>query len=114
MVTSAWQSPSKSLHSGFHVFAGDLGVRLRAEGAYVGARETDTRLVDDVMLPSYTTLMLRATFTFGDATIDVRGTGLAGGGHFESWVDQGQGPDPVLARDQGPQWRTELIWPLFN
>ncbi len=106
----------------FRVFAGDLGVRLRVEGAYVGARETDTRTTDesgmtlpDVVLPAYATLGVAATFMLGDATIAVRGDGLVSGRHAESWIDLSQYPPAlVLARDAGPQTRVEVTWPLFN
>jgi hypothetical protein len=104
------------LEGRFAVFAGDLGVRLRVEGAYVGARETDTRLagLDDVTLPGYSSLAFSATITLGDATIVVRGDRLAGDRQSETWLNPNAFPDLVLSRDTGPQWRTELTWPLFN
>ena len=98
----------------FRAFAGDLGVHLRAEGAYVGARETDAIVVENIMLPGYTTLTLRATLTLGDAIIVIRGDNLGGQRQPESWIDPSQLPDYVLARDAGKVWRTEVCWPLFN
>jgi hypothetical protein len=106
----------------FKVFAGDLGIRLRVEGAYVGARETDARQVyyaggppvPEVMLHAFGTLAVAATFTLGDATIALRAEGLGTGRHPESWVDPSQSPGFIFARDAGPQMRVEATWPLFN
>jgi hypothetical protein len=96
------------------LFSGDLGVRARLEGVYVGSRETDTQLSGaDVVLPGYSTLTARIALTLGDATIVIRGDGLGGTRHPESWIDPSQAGD-VLARDAGPLWRTEVTWPLFN
>lgn len=98
----------------FHAFSGDLGVRLRAEAAWVGARDTDVRITgeSDSALPGYATFSARADLTLGDATITVRGENLEGTRHPESWIDPTQAG--VLARGAGRALRAEVVWPLFN
>jgi hypothetical protein len=109
------------LEGRFALFTGDLGVRLRVEGSYVGARETDARQVDlldnpipEVMLPAFVSLALGATLTIGDATIVLRGDRVGGVRRPESWTDPYQYPEYAYARDAGPAWRAEVTWPLFN
>ena len=99
---------------GFRLFAGDLGVRLRAQGAFVGSRETDTRVIPDVTLPGFATVSAAATLTLGDATMVLRGDALDGARHPESWIDPSQTNGFVLARTNGRTFRFELIWPFFN
>ncbi len=99
------------------VFAGDLGVRLRAEASYVGVRESDTRVLAptgfplEETLPGYMTFSATATLTLGDATIVLRGEGLEGVTHPLTWVDYATG---TFARTGGRELRAEVVWPLFN
>ena len=102
---------------GFSLFTGDLGVKLRAQAAYIGARESDTRVLDrnglstDATLPGYATFSATATMTFGDATIVIRGDGLEGRRHALTWFDY---VHEGIALDGGRQLRAEVVWPLFN
>ena len=96
---------------GFRAFANDLGVRLRLEAAYVGARESDTGLTESEVLPGYGTLSASTTLTLGDATIVVRGEDLEGVRHTLTWIDYTTG---ALALDGGRTLRAEVSWPLFN
>lgn len=101
----------------FRVFAGDLGVRLRAQGTWVGPRHSDARLpglFDDVPLDGYATLSAVGTFTLGDAIMVLRGDGLENARRELTWVDPGNPAGFLLARDAGRTFRFELVWPLFN
>jgi len=100
----------------FRLFTGDLGVRLRGEGAWIGPRRTDTRQAGfpDITLPGYATLGARAELTLGDATMVLRAEGLEDAVHEQTWADLGDFPQLRLARDSGRTFRFEMIWPLFN
>jgi hypothetical protein len=101
----------------FKLFEGDLRVRLRVQAAYVGVRETDTRVLSreglstDAVLPGYSTYSATASLTLGDATIVLRGDGLEGVRHPLTWFDYGA---ERIALDGGRQFRAEVTWPLFN
>jgi hypothetical protein len=95
----------------FRLFSGDLGVRLHARAAYVGARETDTRIGSEAVLPGYGTYSASATLTLGDATIVLIGDNLENVRHELPWLVY---PALTLARDGGRQIRAEMTWPLFN
>jgi hypothetical protein len=108
---------SSALTGAFRLFAGDLGVKLRAQGAWVGPRYADTHVpgyFDDARLPGYATFSATAELTLGDATMVFRGDGLEDVRREQSWLDLGAYPEAVLARDSGKTFRFELIWPLFN
>lgn len=104
------------LATAFRLFSGDLGVRLRAEAAWIGERETDTRdeAFGDDVLPGYATLAARGEFTLGDATLVLRADGLENVRHDETWLDLSSPSGPRLARDSGRTFRFEMVWPLFN
>jgi hypothetical protein len=102
---------------GFRVFAGDLGVLLRLEGAWVGSRE-------NVSLPEYFAFPRQlagyATFggslalTVGDARIVIRGMNLEDQLHPQIWTDPTSPFPGTVAVGSGRQFRVELAWPLFN
>lgn len=100
----------------FRMFADDLGVRLRGGAAWIGPRDTETRVPSfgDVSLPGYATFSASVEFTLGDATIRLLADGLEGERHDQTWVDPGSFPDLRLARTAGRIGRFELVWPLFN
>lgn len=102
--------------TGFRAFTGDLGVRLRLEGAYVGSRETDIGSslaggFDEQVLPGYATSAASLAITLGDATMLVRADNLEDERRPQVWLDLLTG-EP--ARGAGRQVRAELIWPFFN
>lgn len=101
--------------TGFRAFTGDLGVRVRAEAAYVGSRETDMQtfdvLIADEVLPGYTTLSASLAITLGDATLVVRGDNLEDVRRPQVWEDL-LTQRPALGA--GRQVRAELTWPFFN
>ncbi|MEO5988824.1 MAG: hypothetical protein ABIU54_00880 [Candidatus Eisenbacteria bacterium] len=102
--------------TGFSAFTGDLGVRLRLETAYVGARETDigSSIVggfDEEVLPAFATLAASVAVTLGDATIVVRADDLEDERRPQVWLDLLTGR-PALGT--GRQLRASLIWPFFN
>ena len=102
--------------TGFRAFAGDLGVRLRFETAYVGSRETDigSSIVggfDEQVLPGFTTLAASVALTLGDATIVVRADNLEDERRSQVWLDLLTGR-PALGT--GRQVRAALSWPFFN
>lgn len=118
------------VEGGFHAFANDLGVRVRGEGAYVGARESDQGFVDpgsglpvldDVRLPGYFTGTAVVRLDVGDAHMEFRVDGIEGIRRPMTWLDLGSPVDPNsgvpnyrLARDAGRTFRFSFIWPLFN
>jgi hypothetical protein len=103
--------------SAFKLFAGDLPVRLRVQAAYVGVRESDTRVLSreglstDAVLPGYGTYSASATLALGDATIVIRGDALEGVRHPLPWFDY---YEERIALDSGRAFRVEVVWPLFN
>lgn len=104
------------LGAAFRLFAGDLGVRLRGEAAWIGSRATDTRYdgIGEATLPGYATISARAELTLGDVTMVIRGDGLEDQAHEQTWADLGDAPEIRLARDGGRTFRFEMVWPLFN
>lgn len=104
------------LSATFRLFANDLGVRVRGGAAWIGPRDTDTRVPSfgDVSLPGYTTLSASVELTLGDATIRVLGDGLEGERHDQTWVDPNPNQELRLARTAGRIARFELVWPIFN
>ena len=105
------------LEGGFKVFAGDLGVRLRAETAWVGDRETQPLVFFDTPpqpVPGYFTSSASGAFTIGDAEIVVRAYNLENAAHPQVWIDPTSELPGTPAAGSGRQFRVELSWPLFN
>lgn len=104
------------LGAAFQLFAGDLGVRLRGEAAWVGERRTDTRdpVLPDETLPGFAAFGAAAELAFGDATIVLRADDLEGKERELTWAALGDPSGPRLARARGRTFRFEMIWPLFN
>lgn len=103
------------LESEFRVFAGDLGVRLLGEAAFVGEREAltfdDFAQAEDQRLEAYVTFNAMAALTLGDARIRLRGVNLADVRRPEAWLDPGTGA-PALGG--GRQILFELGWVFAN
>ncbi len=105
------------VESGFVAFAGDLGVRLRLEAAWVGERETEPLegyFVRPRPLPGYATYGASASVTLGDALIVVRAANLEDVGHPQVWSDPTSPFPGVPALGSARQFRVELSWPFFN
>ncbi|MGH7742381.1 MAG: hypothetical protein ACRENS_10205 [Candidatus Eiseniibacteriota bacterium] len=98
------------LETRFRLFLGDLGVRLRLEGAQIGARDSYTGLVDS-HLPGYWTGSALATFTLSDVTAVFAFRNLENQRHTETWIDPSTGQ---LALSPGRQFRLALTWRLMN
>ena len=76
--------------TGFRAFAGDLGVTLRIETAWVGAREHESfpgYFSPPRPLAGYATYGASAAFTLGDARIVVRAANLEDEPHPQIWTD---------------------------
>jgi hypothetical protein len=95
------------LEARVRAFQGDLGMRLRVEGAGVGARRAN----DGTALPAYATLGAAASLTLGDAVLIVRATDLENTAHPEPWIDTVTGAPALSVRRQV---RTTLTWRLYN
>ena len=103
--------------TGFHAFAGDLGVTLRIESAWVGAREHESfpgYFSPPRPLAGYATYGASAAFTLGDARIVVRAANLEDEPHPQIWTDPSSPFPGEPAAGTGRQLRVELVWPLFN
>jgi len=103
--------------TGFRAFTGDLGVLLRAEGAYVGPRENESLPEYFTLprpLPGYTTYSAAVALQLGDATITLRATNLEDVAHPQSWTDPSSPFPGVPADGSGRQYRFDLSWPFFN
>ncbi len=105
------------LESHFSVFAGDLRVRLRAETAWVGDRETEP-LTDYFSppqpVPGYFMSSASAGFGIGDAEITLRAYNLEDAIHPQVWLDPTSPKPGTPAPVAGRQFRVDLSWPLFN
>ncbi len=105
------------VESAFRLFTGDLGVTVRLEGAYVGARECAS-------LPEYSVrpLPVAATTTWGgslmlelgDARFGFRAFDLEDVAHPLAWADPSRAFPGAAAVSAGRQIRFELAWPFFN
>lgn len=105
------------LEAGFKAFAGDLGVRLRAETAWVGDRETEPIEIYSTPpqpVPGYFTTSASAALTIGDAEIVVRAYNLEDAAHPQVWLDPTSEFPGTPAAGSRRQFRVELAWPLFN
>lgn len=106
-----------ALDARFRVFAGDLGVRLRVEGAWVGERDGEPAPglpAPPRTLPAYATWGASAGFTLGDATIVLRADNLADRREPQVWGDPSRGFPGAQALGAGRQFRAELTWPFFD
>lgn len=102
--------------TGFRAFTGDLGVRVRVETAYVGARETDISSsveggFDEEVLPAFITVAALLSISLGDATVVVRADNLEDERRPHVWLDLLTGR-PALGT--GRQVRAALTWPFIN
>lgn len=103
--------------AGFRVFAGDLGVRLRLEAAWVGERENASLpeyFVQPRPLAGYATYGGSLALSLGDALIAFRATNLEDQPHEQAWTDLSSPFPGVPALGSGRQYRMELTWPFFN
>lgn len=108
------------IEAGFQVFAGDLKVRLRAETAWVGDRETEP-IIGPIgyssppqPVPGYFTSTASGAFTIGDAELVVRAFNLEDAAHPQVWLDPTSPFPGTPAAGSRRQIRVELSWPLFN
>jgi hypothetical protein len=105
------------LESHFAIFAGDLRVRLRAETAWVGDRETEPLVgyfAPPQPVPGYFTSSASAGFGIGDAEITVRAYNLEDVAQPQVWIDPTTPFPGTPAAGSGRQFRVELSWPFFN
>jgi hypothetical protein len=103
--------------TGFRAFAGDLGVTLRFESAWVGERENESLpgyFSPPRSLSGYATFGGSAALTLGDARIVVRTTNLEDEPHPQVWTDPSSPFPGVPAAGTARQFRVELAWPFFN
>ena len=98
------------VEQGFSAFQNDLGVRVRAEGAAIGERESKTG-GDEVVLPGYWTSAAVVVLTIADATATLRLSNLEDRRHEEPWIDPGTG---LLARGPGRSRRFTFTWRFLN
>jgi hypothetical protein len=119
--TFAQVDPARGARAGlearFRVFAGDLGVRLRAEAAWVGERDTEPLPglpTPPRPLPAYATYAASVALTLGDASIVVRAENLEGRARPQIWSDPSRGFPGAAAVGAGREVRLELAWPFYN
>jgi len=101
----------------FRAFAGDLGVRLRGEAAWVGERDTEPLVgyfTRPVPLPGYATFDASLALELGDARIVVRAENLEDVAHPQVWTDPSSPFPGTPAVGSARQFRLELSWPFFN
>lgn len=105
------------VEGGFRVFAGDLGVRLRLEGAWVGTRDNESLpeyFVQPRPLSGYATFAGSLAVTLGDARLVLRAENLEDQPHPQVWSDLSRPFPGAVAVGSGRQLRLELAWPFFN
>jgi hypothetical protein len=103
--------------AGVHVFSGDLGLKLRLEGAWVGARENASLpeyFVQPRPLAGYATFNASLAISLGDARMVLSGTNLEDQPHPQIWTDLSSPFPGTPAVGSGRQYRFELAWPFFN
>lgn len=103
--------------SAFRVFSGDLGVTLRLEGAYVGARECASLPEYSTFpfaLPGYSTFGGSLMLDLGDAHFGMRAFNLEDVAHPLAWADPSRAFPGAPATSGGRAFRFELAWPFFN
>jgi hypothetical protein len=102
---------------GFRAFTGDLGVKLRFEGAWVGERENASLpeyFVQPRPLAGYATYGASLALTLGDARLVLSGTNLEDVPRPQIWTDLSSPFPGTPAVGSGRQYRFELAWPFFN
>jgi hypothetical protein len=94
----------------FSLFQHDLGIRLRAERAGVGARESKTGGIEET-LPEFWTSAVSATMTLASLTLILRSQNLENGHQPQPWIDPGTGS---LALGPGRQFSFSMSWRMMN
>ena len=103
--------------SAFRLFSGDLGVTLRLESAYVGARECAALpeySVRPFAVSGFTTFGGSLMLELGDAHFGLRAFNLEDVSHPLAWADPSRAFPGAPAVGAGRQFRFELAWPFFN
>ncbi|HEY6867157.1 MAG TPA: hypothetical protein VI792_07870 [Candidatus Eisenbacteria bacterium] len=93
----------------FHAFKGDLGVELRGEAEWTGARQTQEPVPH--ALPTYTSLGAAAVLTLADATLTLRARNLEDRPQPQVWISTATGRP---AQGPGTEFRVSFTWRLFN
>jgi hypothetical protein len=96
------------LDTRFALFKGDLGVHLRVESAWVGARQSEAT---SARLPGYATSSASAGFTLGDARIVLAARNLEDVAHEEGWLDPRTG---AIAKGPRRDVSLAVTWLLFD
>lgn len=105
------------LETGFRAFAGDLGLRLRVEPAWVGPRQSlpmPGLSAPPVELPGFVTWSASLGLDLGDARMVLRMHNLEDRPRPLPWPDPHREFPGSPAFGPGRQLRFELAWPLFN
>jgi hypothetical protein len=97
------------VQTGFRVFANDLGVTIRIEGAGIGPRQSEA--TPSRTLPSFATVDAVISATLADAIATFTMRNLADQAQREVWIDPRTG---VEALGPGREMRFALTWRLFN
>ncbi len=97
------------VQGGFRVFANDLAVTVRLEGAGIGPRESEA--VPSRTLPAFGTFDAVISATLADAIVTFTMRNLADQAQREVWIDPRTG---VEALGPGSEMRFALSWRLFN
>jgi len=101
----------------FRLFTGDLGVRIRLEGAWVGPRENESLpeyFQAPRALPGFVTFGGSLGLTLGDARIALTTRRIEDQPRPQIWTDPSSPFPGTPATGSGRQYRMELAWPLFN
>lgn len=105
------------IEAGFRAFVGDLGVKLRLEGAWVGERDNES-LPDYFVRPrplaGYATFGGMLAVTLGDVRMVLRAHNLEDKPHPQIWTDLSSEFPGTPAVGAGRQVRLEVAWPFFN
>jgi hypothetical protein len=91
------------------LFAGDLGLQLRAELEGVGPRESEEPAL--LRLPGYRQINLAASLTLGEAMLVVRGLDLEDRRPEQVWLDGATG---TSARAPGRDFQAAFLWRLLD
>jgi hypothetical protein len=97
-----------SLDTGGRLFKNELDVRLRATGAWVGARQSEAT---GAWFDPYVTFNLAGVFTLSDATLVIEGLGVENRPQPLTWIDPRTGESALGA---GLESRVSFSWRLFN
>jgi hypothetical protein len=93
----------------FRAFGGDLGVHLRVEGDYVGARETDEFPPRE--LAAFVNANASVGLEIADARVTIRANNLENIRRDDVWIDPRTG---LPARGLPREIRVGLVWLLKN